>query len=161
MRKIWNRPAWPVWSLSIRDKEGTCNMNICTYVQVISMQPKKVMVAVFKGTKTLHTIQASPREKILLQLLPESLAPTVRVLGRQSGFTVDKVKKLKKKYSIAYKEGLPYFTGSCGFILLDNLQMIDVSGDHYLCVGEVVASKNLSEETILTTDFLRDKNYIR
>ncbi len=161
MRKIWNRPAWPVWSMVTRDLQGISNLNICTYVQIISMQPKQVMVAVYQGTKTLENIQVMPNQKIGLQLLAESLAPTVRILGRQSGFATDKLKKVERKYKVAYEDDLPYFEDACGFMILDTVQLIDVSGDHCLCIGKVVKSKNLSVEKILTTDYLKDKKYIR
>ena len=61
MRKVWNRPAWPVWSVSTTDQSGQGNINIATYVQAVSLDPKLMTIAVYKGTKTLANIQQSNR----------------------------------------------------------------------------------------------------
>ncbi|HMP93048.1 MAG TPA: hypothetical protein PKD90_09280, partial [Phnomibacter sp.] len=54
-KKPWNRPALPVYSVS---SQGTRpNMHICTYVSSVSMQPKRIMVALYKGTLTLTNAQ--------------------------------------------------------------------------------------------------------
>jgi flavin reductase (DIM6/NTAB) family NADH-FMN oxidoreductase RutF len=95
MRKIWNRPEGAVWSLSTRSVSEVGNMNICTYVTVMSLKPKLMMVAVYKNTQTLKNIALG--KTVVLQLLTEELAPVVRVCGRQSGKLIDKIARLQKR----------------------------------------------------------------
>ena len=94
MKRPWNRVDLPVYSISstFQDEE---NMHICTYVSSISMTPKRMMVAIYKGTKTLElTIKNS---NMILQLLGEKQYNLINLLGQQSGFTTNKVERLKKR----------------------------------------------------------------
>lgn len=159
MRKLWNRPELAVWSLATNSKAGVPNMNICTYVTAISLEPKLMLVAVYKDTQTLGNVRVG--ERVLLQLLTEALAPVVRVCGQQSGKTVDKIKRLAKRYPLKEREGLYYFEKAAGYTELVVEQLIETSGDHYLLVGSVLTSKNLLDEKILTTAYLREQGYIR
>jgi flavin reductase (DIM6/NTAB) family NADH-FMN oxidoreductase RutF len=161
MRKLWNRPNLPVWSLVTRDAAGSANMNICTYVTSVSMSPKLMLVAVYCGTKTLQNLHVNPRQPVLLQLLSEDLAPVVRVCGQQSGAQIDKIARLKKRYMLAEHEGLPYFTDAAGIMQLTFTTLTPCGGDHELLVGEVTWSKNLDDVPILTTDFLKQHRYTR
>lgn len=159
MRKLWNRPALPMWSLSTVDAEGNGNMNICGYVTSISMQPKIMLIAVYHHTKTLANIKKQP--KALLQLLTTEHVDIVHTCGRQSGNSVDKIAKIAKKHPIAYKSDLPYMKDSAGYMELVITDLQDVGGDHMLAVAEVVSSKNLSNEEILTTTYLKERGIIR
>jgi|AntRauTorckE6833_2_1112554.scaffolds.fasta_scaffold17421_3 flavin reductase (DIM6/NTAB) family NADH-FMN oxidoreductase RutF len=159
MRKLWNRPAWPVWSVSTIDQEGQGNMNIATYVQAVSLDPKLMTIAVYKDTKTLNNIQLSKR--CLLQLLPESLAPVVRVCGQKSGNDIDKIARLQKRFELKQHTDLYYFADAAGWLELEIADMHDVGGDHILVTGKVVKQKNLHDVQILTTDYLRTNGYIR
>jgi flavin reductase (DIM6/NTAB) family NADH-FMN oxidoreductase RutF len=161
MRKVWNRPNLPVWSLVTTDTSGQYNMNICTYVTSVSMEPKLQLVAVYNGTKTLANIQANPTAPILLQLLSEELAPVVRVCGQQSGLQIDKIARLQKRYDIAYRDGLPYFSRAAGIMYLLPQALHDCGGDHQLLVGTVAWSQNLYDLPLLTTDYLKDNKFTR
>jgi flavin reductase (DIM6/NTAB) family NADH-FMN oxidoreductase RutF len=92
MRRIWNRPADAVWSLSTQSVNGIGNMNICTYVTAVSLSPKLMLVAVYKNTQTL--LNCSVGNKVLLQLLTQELAPVVRVCGQKSGKDIRKIDRL-------------------------------------------------------------------
>ena len=48
MRKPWNLPHLPVHSLMTFDAEGRINMNICTYVTAVSLDPKRYAIAVYE-----------------------------------------------------------------------------------------------------------------
>lgn len=159
MRKIWNRPDLPVWSLVTKDQTGQANFNICTYVTSVSMEPKLMMIALYKGTKTLATIKESRRG--LLQLLTEDLAPAVRVCGQMSGHTIDKFARLKKRYSFGEWSGLPYFTNAAGYMELEFAELIENEGDHILGIARVVTAKNLHDKPILTTTYLRNNKFTR
>ena len=159
MRKIWNRPDVAVWSLATSAKAGVPNMNICTYVSAVSLEPKLMLVAVYKDTQTLANIRLG--EQVILQLLTEPLAPVVRICGQQSGKQIDKIARLSKRYELTKSGDVYYFTKAAGYTELVVEQLIETSGDHCLLVGKVVRSKNLSDDPILTTTYLRDKGYIR
>jgi hypothetical protein len=53
MKKARNLPAYPVYSLLTKDIKGAINMNIMTYIVPVSMKPKKYMIALYEGTKSL------------------------------------------------------------------------------------------------------------
>ena len=159
MRKIWNRPNQQVWSLSTTDIEGKGNMNICTYVSAISMEPKIIMVAVYHDTQTMSNLKTSKRA--LLQLLSEELAPVLQVCGRLSGAKVDKISRLQKRHQINYLNALPYFATAAGYLELQVDQLISFGGDHDLAICSVLSSKNISDTKLLTTDYLRAEGLLR
>lgn len=159
MRKIWNRPNQQVWSLSTTDASGKGNMNICTYVSAISMEPKIIMVAVYHNTQTLRNLTTSKRA--LLQLLSEELAPVVRVCGHLSGAKINKIARLKKRYQIEYLNSLPYFSAAAGYLELKLDRLISFGGDHDLAICSVLSAKNISDSNLLTTDYLRAEGLLR
>ena len=159
MRKIWNRPAYPVWSLATNDGAGEGNFNICTYVTPMSLQPKMMMVALYHHTKTLEN--ARKTETAVLQLLTESHADIVRTCGRPSGRAVDKIARVSKKHEIKKVGDFPYFADCAGYMELSFVDFQEVGADHVLGVAKVTRSKNLSDEAILTTDYLKEHNIIR
>lgn len=159
MRKLWNRPNGAVWSLSTLSEMGVPNMNICTYVAAVSLEPKLMMVAVYKNTKTLENVSIG--KTVLLQLLPQDLAPVVRVCGQKSGKDIDKITRLKKRFELKEEKGLCYFSDAAGFAELVVEQIVKTSGDHDLLIGKVIKAKNLHDKTILTTAYLKANGYIR
>ena len=159
MRKLWNRPSFAMWSLSTIDKDGNGNMNICAYVTSISMQPKIMLLAVYHHTKTLQNLKHEPRA--LLQLLTEDHVDMIRICGRQSGNAVDKIPKISKHHPVAYLKGLPYLKDCAGFMELEISDLREVGGDHLLATAEVIMSKNLTDQPILTSDYLKEKGIIR
>ena len=69
-----------VYSLATYHND-TVNMNICTYVTAISMQPKLYAIAVYNHTKTLdNLIQSS---SAVLQLLHKDQYKLVKMLGKK------------------------------------------------------------------------------
>lgn len=159
MRRIWNRPAYPVWSLSTIDAEGQGNMNICTYVTPISLQPKLMLVSLYHHTRTLANVQAT--ERALLQLLTREQLSAVRTCGRQSGNDVDKLARLTGNHSIGFHHELPYFKVCAGFMELTFIDFFEVGADHLLGIARVETAKNLTDGEILTTDYLKEQGIIR
>jgi len=159
MRRLWNRPADAVWSVSSISDTGIGNMNIATYVTAVSLDPKLMLVAVYKNTQTLQNVTVG--KTILLQLLTQELAPVVRVCGQLSGQKIAKIPRLQKRYALAKHNALFYFTQSAGFLELEIEQLTKTSGDHVLLIGRVITAKNLVDAPILTTTYLKDHKYIR
>lgn len=159
MRKIWNRPNQQVWSLSTVNERGVGNMNICTYVTSVSMEPKLMMVAVYHGTQTYKNIKYSKRA--ILQLLSEELAPVTKVCGHLSGAKINKITRLQKRFEIDVVNDIPVFAKSAGYMELQLKKIISCGGDHDLAVYSVISSKNLHNVPLLTTDYLRANGLLR
>ena len=159
MRKLWNRPDYPVWSLVTLGPDSLFNMNICTYVTVFAMEPKSILVAVYTGTKSHRNITAG--KKVRLQLLTERQAFLVRLLGRKSGNMINKITHLEKSALLSYTGTWPYLTHIAGYVDLQITKIITTGQDHDLVLGSIIAHKNLSEEPILTTTYLKDKHFTR
>lgn len=160
MRRPWNRPCLPVYSLSTLQEDGG-NMNICTYVTAISMQPKRYIIGVYKGTKTLENLLKEPR--VVLQLLGEDQYKIVRLLGQHSGHKINKIARLSGKVStISFSDGpeLIYLNDAVAVMTCTAINYMD-AGDHFAFLFEVNSYRNIREAPVLTTCLLRDKGVIR
>jgi flavin reductase (DIM6/NTAB) family NADH-FMN oxidoreductase RutF len=118
-----------------------------------------MLVAVYKNTQTFQNCTLG--KTVLLQLLTKDLAPVVRVCGQLSGQKIDKISRLKKRYDLDQHKNLFYFKAAAGFMELIIDQLIETSGDHVLLVGKVSKAKNLVDEPILTTTYLKEHGYTR
>ena len=157
MKKPWNRVDLPVYSVSSR--HGTDeNMHICTYVSAVSMEPKRFMVALFKGSKTLEL--AGAERRFVLQLLAEGDHGLIALLGRQSGHQVDKMARLRKRKMITEWKGFTVLSNAAAWLELSIIDEMD-AGDHVMMLCDVIASKNVQDTKILTLDMLRERGLIR
>jgi len=156
-KKPWNRTDHPVYSISSTDGKEN-NMHIISYVTAISMQPKRYVVGVYEGTKTLDLINKNP--VFVLQILSQKQASFVRLLGQQSGKKVNKIERLKKRKLLTDWEGFPILKEAAAVLLLRATESFD-GGDHRGFVCDVLAHKYLNDETILTLNYLREKKIIR
>lgn len=155
----WNQPSFPVYSLATQNLENTStNMNICTYVNAVSMDPKLISIAVYKGTKTLKNLQQNPTG--ILQLLSQEQSNLVKKFGKTSGNTTQKLAKLKDPLNTL--NGIKFLQNCISYIELEFNQQIEIQGDHVLFIGKVKSSKTLNPNSeILTTKFLKEKKLIR
>ncbi len=155
-KKPWNRVNLPVYSVSSNGKKP--NMHICTYVSAVSMQPKRMMVAIYHGTQTLENVQKD--RAFVLQLLNENQYALVNLLGKQSGRKIDKISRLEKRKLITEWEGYPVLQQALSVMLLKVVNEME-GGDHRMYLCDVLAYKNLNEGTALTTGILGEKGVIR
>jgi flavin reductase (DIM6/NTAB) family NADH-FMN oxidoreductase RutF len=153
-KKPWNRTNQPVYSVASMDGQYH-NMNICTYVTAISMQPKRFVVGVYNGTKTLQNVQQNGH--FVLQLLSSWQVNLVNRLGKQSGRKKDKLKTMQPLLN-DYK-GFKILHQSLAVIELKVISLTD-AGDHQLALCDVVSYKNLNEGDPLTLDHLRSHGLI-
>jgi len=121
MRKFWNLPAVPVYSLLTHDSNGSYNMNCCTYVTPVSMDPKQFMVAVYQGTKTLDNLEKNPHQTVVLQLLAPEQASLIRLLGRQSGYRTDKIQRLQQRGLLDVWRGQPVIKEAAAWAEMQSL----------------------------------------
>jgi len=168
MKRPWNLINVPVYSVSSRNN-GITNMNICTYVSAVSMEPKRYMVAVYHNTQTIENIQN--KNEFVLQLLAESQYGLVRNFGQKSGKIFDKQGFLNRKnqnriaekenpYAIVFWNNFEVLSNAVSLILLKPIQIIP-SGDHDMYLCDVVTFENLNDSPTLTLDVLRQKKLIR
>ncbi len=153
----WNRVNLPVYSISSRGSRE--NMHIITYVSAVSMQPKRMLCAVYEGTCTLQNIRRE--REFVLQLLAEAQYPLVRLLGKTSGNEVDKISRLhKRKVPLQHWRG---FTVLGDALALMHLRVIAElpGGDHHCFLCEVLAAVNQQAGHPLTLDELRNRGLIR
>lgn len=153
----WNQPNLPVYSLSTLDPDsGTPNMNICTYVSAITMDTKRFMIGVYKGTKTYRNLCKS--NQAILQILSQDNLNLVRKLGKTSGKDSDKLKYLKDSLS-TYKD-ISYLKDCTAFMYLKTEDICEV-GDHDIWIMEVIKSKSLNNpKDILYTYDLKEAKII-
>lgn len=157
MRKAWNIPIQTVYSLLSFDNAGNANMNICTYVTGVSMQPKRFVIAVYKNTKTLENL--SFNQPVVLQVLNEMNAALVKLLGKQSGKKIDKMQRLRKRDLLQTIDEFELLKGINAFLYLRPIHFMDV-GDHILYTFELLKSRSFSEANVLTNQYLIEHGHI-
>ena len=144
---------------SISSKAGdTYNMNICTYVTAVSMQPKKMIVAVYENTKTLELVNKNPQ--FVLQVLAEGQYRLVDLLGKKSGHTIDKISRLEKRKLLTEWNGFKILKDALAVMELKVTNTIP-GGDHKIFLCDVAGYKNLHDGNALTLNDLRKHKLIR
>ena len=157
-KRPWNRINLPVYSISSHDGEGHHNMHIITYASQISMQPKRFICGVYRGTKTLKNITNHPQ--FVLQLLASHQFRLTDLLGKKSGNQIDKIARLEKRKLLSEWKGYKVLSESLAIIELKVVSTFD-GGDHIGFLCDVVDYKNLNEGKALTLDILREHKLIR
>ena len=157
-KRPWNRVNLPVFSISSSDGMGRHNMHIITYASQISMQPKRFICGIFHGTKTLENIEKN--SVFVLQYLAEHQYRLSVLLGKESGFTVDKIARLEKRKLITHWKSHLILNEALAVIELTAFQSFE-AGDHKAFLCDVTDFKNLHEGNVLTLDTLRAHKLIR
>ena len=146
MRKPWNLPSYPVYSLMTQSNQWGKNMNIMTYVTPVSMQPKHYIIAVYRDTQSLTNWQAD--HSGILQILAPEHVSLVRVLGKKSGKSYDKMQYLSKKWVLSDDGPL---SGIAWYHQLEEVSSLpDWGGDHVLYLCRVISSRSYSEDVLMT-----------
>ncbi len=156
MKRPWNLANFPVYSLATY-AGGSVNMNICTYVSAVSMQPKRYMVAIYHNTQSLDNIQQS--DTAVLQLLGRRHLALVNVLGKKSGKTYNKNKYLTKKKQLEVWNDMVVLSSCAAWVKLEKRWAKD-AGDHTMFLFDVLAFKT-NHQDLLMLDDLRDKKLVR
>ena len=122
------------------------------------MSPKRMTVAIYKGTKTLEL--ASKEKSIVLQLLSKKQIKLIKHLGYQTGFEIDKLSLLEKREMVNEWKNFKVLKESLAFILLKQVEKTD-AGDHILFLYDVKGFQNNLDGDALTLNDLRNKKLIR
>lgn len=145
MRRPWNIPDHPIYSLATYDGK-TVNMNICTYVTPVSMDPKLYAIAVYHGSRTLELLRHHPVAHLQLLRKPHMLL--ISALGKRSGHSTDKRAVLQRKKMLDMYEGLPVLK-ECAAIIQLRAISAQPAGDHDLYILETLRYKTFCEDQIL------------
>lgn len=156
MRRPWNLIDSPVYSLATY-AGGQVNMNICTYVTAISMEPKIYAIAIYKNTKTLENMQDT--EYAVLQFLHPEQFKLVKNLGQRSGVNFNKHRYLTKNNLVENWNGYDVLKNTAARILLQKIDFKE-TGDHLLFTFKAEKYKSYHPE-VLTSEILRIKKIIR
>ncbi|MEM6737630.1 MAG: flavin reductase [Bacteroidota bacterium] len=146
VKRPWNIVNMPVYSLATY-RENQVNMNICTYVSAVSMKPKLFMVAIDYNTLTFKNLEKNNHS--VLQILHKDHQPLVNLLGKKSGKSTDKQKKLEDKKALVNWNGNIVLDNACGYLQMIVKERADIGGDHELFYFEVEKSSTRSEEGVL------------
>ncbi|RTL51236.1 MAG: flavin reductase [Sphingobacteriales bacterium] len=157
MQRPWNLPSLPVYSLATYLDNGI-NMNICTYVSPVSMQPKIYAIAVYQNTQTLQWMNRT--DEAVLQLLHADQYKLVRTLGQKTGITFNKQQWLEKNHHLTLWKTFPALSGAAAYVRLKKINTISIEGDHILFLCKALQYQSLSAN-ILTTAILSNKKIIR
>jgi flavin reductase (DIM6/NTAB) family NADH-FMN oxidoreductase RutF len=156
-KKPWNRVNLPVYSVSSKTANNE-NMNIITYASAVSMQPKRMMVAIYHGTQTL--INAEANAHFVLQLLAADQYNLVNQLGKQTGKSINKIQRLEKRKLLTDWNGFTILKDALAVMELQAINQME-GGDHRMFLCDVTAYKNLNDGEPLTTTILHEKGIIR
>lgn len=157
MKRPWNRVDLPIYSVSSYNGQEA-NMHICTYVSAVSMEPKRMMVAIYKGTKTLALVEQNPH--FVLQLLSSSQYNLIKLLGQSSGNKIDKISRLKKRNLLSSWKQIHVLKDALAYMELAVIEKID-AGDHIMHLCEMISFSNNLDGEPLTLDMLRKRGIIR
>lgn len=119
------------------------------------MQPKRFIVAIYKNTLTLELVKQ--QQQFVLQFLAQEQYKTVALLGKKSGYSLNKISKLKEP--LATFQEFTILANCLAIVHLNILEWFD-GGDHWCTLCEVKSYKNLNEGNPLTLDYLREKKII-
>ena len=156
-KKPWNRINLPIYSIS--SKSGSAgNMQIITYASQISMKPKRFVCGIYYNTKTLENVLEG--KEFVLQLLGDTQYRLVNLLGKNSGYQIDKIARLNKRKELMEWNGFFVLKNCLAVMHLRVISNFDC-GDHQAFLCDVVAHKNLNGGNALTLDILRAHNMIR
>ena len=157
MKRPWNLINLPVYSLLTHDQEGHLNMNVCTYVGAVSMQPKLYSIAIDYKTKTYQNLLHS--QIAVLQLLSKQQLGLVRKLGKQSGFKVDKEAFLRKKDLLTTWRNLEILKDCSAALVLHKTNQLKIGGDHEMFYFKVQKFSSFSSDVMSYQDLI-EKNII-
>ena len=156
-KRPWNRVNLPVYSISSKAGDNN-NMHIITYASQISMQPKRFVCGIYRGTQTLENV--TRHNEFVLQLLCAKQYRLVDLLGKKSGKLIDKISRLQKRDELIEWNGYMVLKNCLAVMQLKVVSSFN-GGDHEGFLCDVIAYKNLNEGDTLTLDVLRAHKLIR
>lgn len=157
MKRPWNRTDTAVYSLAT--KSDYLNMNICTYVQAISMQPKLFMIALEYNSATEQNFRST--NKGVLQLLSSEQLHLIKKLGFISGVDEYKLKAIENTLANEHNFYTEYLADASAILNVTVESITETPGDHAVFICNVTKWKNLHETPPMQLQQLREAKIIR
>lgn len=158
MKRPWNRTNSNVYSLLTHNLKGENNMNICTYVSVVNMNPRLYAVSIDYNTLTYKNLISSSGN-VVLQCLGKKNISVIRSLGKKSGLVFDKMVYLKKNQLIKSWNNFIVLKDVAFLVELNDPKIIHEMSDHALFLFSVKSYKNSKNEILVFNDLI-EKNII-
>ena len=156
MKRPWNRTNSNIYSLLTHNLKDETNMNICTYVSVVNMNPRLYAVSIDYNTLTYKNLISSSRN-VVLQCLGKKNMPVVRSLGKKSGSVFDKNSYLKNKQLTTAWNKFTVLKDVAFLVELKEPKKIFEMSDHALFLFSVASYKNLKNEILTFNDLIEKK----
>ena len=156
MKRPWNRTNCNVYSLLTFRNKRDFNMNICTYVSVVNMNPRTYAISIDYKTLTFQNLKHADC-KIVLQSLSKKNINLVRTLGKKSGLSFDKSNYLIKKKLVDNWKNYTVLKDTSFLIELTNQQKVCEMTDHCLFIFKVKSYKNISDDFLTFSNLIEKK----
>ena len=156
MKRPWNRTNSNIYSLLTHNFKDEANMNICTYVSVVNMNPRLYAVSIDYNTLTYKNLISSSGN-VVLQGLGKKNIRVIRSLGKKSGLVFDKMAYLKKNQLITDWNNFIVLKDVAFLVELKALKKIHEMSDHALFLFRVKSYKNSKNEILLFNDLIEKK----
>tara|TARA_B100000927_G_scaffold291252_1_gene292570 strand:+ start:318 stop:797 length:480 start_codon:yes stop_codon:yes gene_type:complete len=156
MKRPWNRTNSSVYSLVTHDVKNQLNMNICTYVSVVNMNPRSYSIAIDYQTKTYDNL-INNSNKVVLQALSTNNIKLIKKLGKQSGKDINKEIFLKKNNYLTEWKNHIVLKNTCFVIELEIINKMIKLSDHCLFLFKVKSFKNIDTDFLKTNDLIESK----
>ncbi len=158
MKRPWNRTNSNVYSLLTHNLKAEANMNICTYVSVVNMNPRLYAVSIDYNTLTYKNLICSSGN-VVLQCLGKKNISVIRSLGKKSGLVFDKMVYLKKNQLVTSWNNFIVLKDVAFLVELKDPKIIHEMSDHALFLFSVKSYKNSKNEILVFNDLI-EKNII-
>ena len=158
MKRPWNRTSSNIYSLLTYNLKGEINMNICTYVSVVNMNPRLYAISIHYNTLTYKNLICCDGN-LVLQCLSKKNISIVKSLGKKSGLVFDKLKYLTKNQLITGWKNHVVLKDTSFLVELKEPKKIHKMSDHALFLFRVKSYQNAKNE-FLTFDHLIEKKII-
>ena len=156
MKRPWNRTNSNIYSLLTHNFKDEANMNICTYVSVVNMNPRLYAVSIDYNTLTYKNLISSSGN-VVLQGLGKKNIRVIRSLGKKSGLVFDKMAYLKKNQLITDWNNFIVLKDVAFLVELKAPKKIHEMSDHALFLFRVKSYKNSKNEILLFNDLIEKK----
>ncbi|MBU46077.1 MAG: hypothetical protein CMD28_01475 [Flavobacteriales bacterium] len=156
MKRPWNRTNSNIYSLLTHNLKGEPNMNICTYVSVVNMNPRLYAMSIDYNTLTYKNLISSSGN-VVLQCLGQNNIRVIKSLGKKSGLVFDKMTYLKKNQLITDWNNFIVLKDVAFLVELNAPKKIHEMSDHALFLFSVKSYKNSKNEILVFTDLIEKK----
>ena len=156
MKRPWNRTNNNIYSLLTFRNNSDFNMNICTYVSVVNMNPRTYAISIDYKTLTFQNLKQGDCN-IVLQSLSTKNINLVRSLGKKSGIYFDKPNYLIRKKLVTPWKGYTVLKDTSFLIDLIDQKKVYEMKDHCLFTFKVKSFKNIGNDFLTLSNLIEKK----